>query len=146
MRWFGVCGARAMLGLVLVSGALTTMASSLRAAELIMFEREGCLHCAKWMAEVAPSYSKSAEGLRVPLRRHDLARGQDAGIKLARPVRFSPTFVLVDQGREIDRITGYIDNATFWGLFAPMLARMQPSSTSPSIPPKQVTGKGTSHE
>lgn len=108
-----------------VAAAITlALAGGVQAAELIMFERAGCVYCARWNAEVAPGYSKTPEGQRAPLRRHDLALGQMQGVELKRPVRFSPTFVLLENGREVDRITGYMDNASFWGLFAPMIARL----------------------
>ena len=92
-----------------------------RAAELLMFERAGCAYCLRWNAEVAPSYVVSKEARRAPLRRVDLARGQPRDVSLVSPVRFTPTFVLVDQGKEIGRITGYMDNAMFWGLMEKMI-------------------------
>jgi thioredoxin-related protein len=86
------------------------------AAELVMFEREGCVYCSRWNNDIAPAYMASKEAKLAPLRRHDLAKGQPVGIKLAAPVRFTPTFVLVDNGAERGRITGYFDNAIFWGM------------------------------
>lgn len=93
-----------------------------RAAELLMFERAGCPWCARWNREVAPGYVRSEEGEYAPLRRIDLDReSHPRDIAFKTPVRFTPTFVLVDQGREIGRLIGYIDAATFWGLFAKMV-------------------------
>ena len=43
---------------------------------------------------------------------------------LAEPVRYTPTFVLVAEGRELGRITGYRDDAMFWGLLGAMLRRL----------------------
>ena len=95
-----------------------------RAAELLMFERPGCVYCLRWDAEVAPSYGVSSEARIAPLRRIDLSGGQPKDIALVTPVRFTPTFVLVDEGREIARITGYMDNAMFWGLMEKMIATL----------------------
>lgn len=89
--------------------------------ELLMFERSGCPWCARWDKEVAPVYTLTPEGARAPLRRVNLDQGQPKDIVLNPPVRFTPTFVLVDGAREIGRITGYMNDATFWGLLTKML-------------------------
>lgn len=101
-----------------------------QAAELVMFERAGCPWCARWDAEVAPAYMKTAEGQRAPLRRHNLDQGQPRDIALERPVRYTPTFVLVDGGKEVGRITGYIDNGMFWGMLSPLMQRLASSTGS----------------
>lgn len=86
-----------------------------------MIERQGCAWCRRWTQEVAPVYGKTEEGVRAPLRRHDLAQGQPAG--LAAPAVYTPTFALMRDGAEIGRITGYVDDATFWGLLGALLKR-----------------------
>jgi hypothetical protein len=43
------------------------------------------------------------------------ARGGPA-VALKSPVRFTPTFVLVQDGRELGRIEGYPGEDFFWGL------------------------------
>jgi len=43
-------------------------------------------------------------------------------------VRFTPTFVVVDNGREIGRITGYSNDDAFWGLLDTFAAKLAPSS------------------
>lgn len=35
-------------------------------------------------------------------------------------MRYAPTFVLVDGGREVGRITGYMSQDAFWGLLGAM--------------------------
>ena len=44
------------------------------AAELLMFEEDGCIWCARWNAEVAPDYAGSPQGVFAPLKRYDLRR------------------------------------------------------------------------
>ncbi len=95
------------------------------ALELVMFERSGCVWCLRWDKEVSAGYLASPEGQRAPLRRVSLDRG-NAGARpgdmaLTPPVFYTPTFVLIDNGRELGRITGYTDNATFWGLLERIL-------------------------
>jgi hypothetical protein len=42
-------------------------------------------------------------------------------MSFARPVVFTPTFVLVEDGQELARIEGYPGEDFFWGLLARML-------------------------
>ncbi|WP_332680712.1 thioredoxin family protein [Bosea sp. (in: a-proteobacteria)] len=105
--------------------AMLLPATAAGSAELLMFEREGCIWCARWDREVGPAYDRTAEGRAAPLRRIDLGRGGAADPALARPVRYTPTFVLVEDGREVGRITGYLSNETFWGLLGRMLADIE---------------------
>lgn len=102
------------------------------ALELVFFTRPGCPYCLKWEKDVAPIYSKSEEARRAPLRRWDLSEGTPPD-KLAYPVRYTPTFVLVERGVEIGRITGYINDDMFWGVLGKMLKDL-PADTSPTRP------------
>jgi hypothetical protein len=101
------------------------------AAELVMFETAGCPWCAKWHAEVGPGYPKSPEGQRAPLRVQRLETTRDGGVVLASPVTVSPTFVLVDQGREVGRVIGYPGADFFWGLLAQMIAKLDKVIVAP---------------
>lgn len=112
-----------LASLAFLAGLVPLAAAPAAAAELVMFERPGCGWCARFDREVAPIYDRTAEGQRAPLRRMEIASGLGAlggsdadGLALASPVRFAPTFVLVDGGREIGRITGYMSDEAFWGL------------------------------
>ncbi|MFN5568164.1 MAG: thioredoxin [Bradyrhizobium sp.] len=86
------------------------------ASELVMFERAGCGWCARCNAEIAPIYSRTDEGRALPLRRVDLGQPLPADLAGIDPGAFTPTFVVVDQGREIGRIRGYPGDAFFFGL------------------------------
>lgn len=110
-----------MLAAGLLSGGLSVaLAPAAAARELLMFERKGCAYCLKFDHDVAPIYEKTDEGQRAPLRRVDLSDGTPGDVVLAAPVRFTPTFVLVDEGREVGRITGYASDEAFWGLLGSM--------------------------
>jgi hypothetical protein len=86
-----------------------------------MFRRAGCPWCAAWDREIGPIYAKTDAGRRAPVRFVDLARANDRKFALASPVRFTPTFVLVDRDREIGRIEGYPGEDFFWGLLERLL-------------------------
>ena len=92
----------------------------LKAAELLMVEQHGCHWCARWNEEIGPIYPKTDEARRAPLRRvqiNDLPEGVEFA---SRPV-FTPTFVLVDEGRELGRMEGYAGDEFFWFVLGELL-------------------------
>lgn len=109
------------LAAVLVNLGLTLgLTGPLWAAELIMVEQHGCHWCEQWNAEIAPAYPNTKEGARAPLRRvliNDLPK--DIAFT-SRPV-FTPTFVLVQDGRELGRMEGYAGDEFFWFLLGQLL-------------------------
>jgi hypothetical protein len=84
--------------------------------ELVMVEEVGCVWCARWNAEIAEIYPKTPEGAAAPLRRIDIRGPRPDDIAFARPLTFTPTFVLVVAGEEVARIEGYPGEDFFWGL------------------------------
>jgi hypothetical protein len=112
-----------LFGAALAAGLLCPALSN--AAELVMFEQGGCVWCARWNRDVGPVYDKTAEAKLLPLRRVNIGQQAAAGIALDAPVRYTPTFVVVDNGREIGRITGYINDGAFWGLLDALEAKLE---------------------
>jgi thioredoxin-related protein len=96
-----------------------------QAAELLMFERDGCVWCQRWDRDVGQIYDKTDEARLLPLRRINIDKQSEAGITLASAVRYTPTFVVADDGREIGRITGFISDDAFWGLLGTFVTRLQ---------------------
>lgn len=92
------------------------------AAELVMYTRNSCPFCVRFEREVAPLYAKTPEGKAAPLRRIELLAGGVRGDGLREPVIATPTFVLMDDGREVGRITGYLNDDMFWGLLGRLVA------------------------
>ncbi|SFA74971.1 hypothetical protein SAMN05421688_0581 [Poseidonocella pacifica] len=90
------------------------------AVELVMVEERGCIYCAKFNAEIAPAYPNTPEGVFAPLRRVEVTDIPD-GLQIVRPIRFTPTFLLVDENVEMARIEGYPGDTFFWPLFAEFL-------------------------
>jgi hypothetical protein len=108
--------------LALGAAAALALGGSAWAAELIMVEQRGCLYCKMWHEDVGPEeYSRAAEGVFAPLRRIDLHAPRPEDITFASPLRITPTFVLVDDGRELARMEGYPGEDFFWGLLDRML-------------------------
>ena len=111
------------LAAALVAGLLWPAMSC--AAELVMFQQGGCVWCAQWDRKVGPVYDKTAEAKLLPLRRVDISQQTAAGVTLAARVVYTPTFVVVDNGREIGRITGFINDEAFWGLLDALAAKLE---------------------
>ena len=108
---------------------------SAQATELIMVEEPGCAWCAKWEKELGEIYPKTSEGKFAPLRKvklSELKRNdglETLGVMPARPVVFTPTFLLVDdEGKEVTRLQGYPGEDFFWGLLSELLKTLPPSS------------------
>ena len=90
---------------------------------LVMVEEKGCIWCARWNEEVSAIYPKTEEGAAAPLFRMDIHAKRPDDIIFARSLTFTPTFVLVVDGREVSRIEGYPGEDFFWGLLGKMLSQ-----------------------
>lgn len=93
---------------------------------LLMFEEDGCVWCARWNAEVGPEYPITPEGLAAPLVRLDIHEPLPGDLTLTSRPRFTPTFVLVEDGAEVGRIEGYPGEDFFWGLLGRLLEQTTP--------------------
>ncbi len=113
-----------VISFLLAAVALAVSSAGAWAAELLMFDDKGCSYCRRWEAEIGPGYGKSAEGRRAPLRRVRLSSNPTGGVKLARPVTITPTFVLVDGGREVGRVVGYPGADYFYPALGEQLAKL----------------------
>lgn len=125
-------GRRPPLGLLLAVWFcfLAFTSPSAESAELVMFEAPLCEWCEAWDDEVGVVYHKTSEGRRAPLRRVALHGPRPADLSLIMGMRYSPTFVLVNEGREVGRIVGYPGEDHFWGLLQVLLDDM-PGPLSP---------------
>lgn len=80
--------------------------TSVAAAELVVYDAKDCVISKRFHREVAGDYGVSKGSRVFPMRQVDINEG-DAGIVLEQAVTLTPTFVFVDEGREIARVTGY---------------------------------------
>ena len=94
------------------------------AAELLMFREEGCYWCETWDKEIGPIYPKTTEGKRAPLRVSELSDGVPDYIAKNGRVHFTPTFVMVEDGKEIGRIPGYPGEDNFWWLLEELVKKL----------------------
>ncbi len=113
------------------------------AAELVMFETDDCPWCRAWDREVGVVYAKTEAGRRAPLRRVALHGPRPPDLVQVEGIVFTPTFVLLDDGREIGRILGYPGENHFWGLLDAMLEDL-PAAPRSGLFGEQGAQKGRS--
>ena len=113
-EYFNIIG-RLLLILALIAGKPAL------ALELVMIEQAGCVYCDRFNDEIAPAYPKTPEGQRAPLRRVDLHAPWPDDLSEIRKEPFTPTFVLVDNNKELARLRGYPGDENFWFLLSQML-------------------------
>ena len=108
--------------LVLVLLIFSTPAFS--ASELIMLNSPYCEWCEVWEEEVGIIYDKTREARIAPVRRVDIHDPRPDDLNQIKPVIYTPTFVLIDNGKEIGRIIGYPGEDFFWGLLNEMVGKL----------------------
>lgn len=96
---------------------------------LVMVETASCIYCVRWHKEIGPAYPLSPEGLRAPLVRRDIS---DPALSAFRKVVYTPTFLLVRDGVEVGRLTGYPGPDYFWSEIDALIGRLEPVREPPS--------------
>lgn len=87
-----------------------------------MFESASCSWCQLWHQQIGPIYPKTDEAKCAPLRRVDIHEPMPEDLKHVEPVIYTPTFVVMDNGKEVARMVGYVGEDFFWPLLAEKLA------------------------
>ncbi len=93
-----------------------------------MLEQKGCIWCDMWHSQIGRIYPKTSEGKIAPLREIDIDGDIPADLAGIHIDRLTPTFVLMDNGVEIDRLRGYPGDEFFWFLLDEMLKKLPKSS------------------
>ncbi len=89
---------------------------------LLMVERDNCIYCRAWHAQIGPGYATSAAGKAAPLLSVDMDGPWPDGLVLARRPFVTPTFILLDRGVEVARVEGYAVPQRFYPAIDDMLA------------------------
>lgn len=106
-----------LLALILVLTASAVQAET----KLLMIEEHGCYWCGRWNKEIGPIYPKTAEGRTAPLTRVDISESPPPGVTLDKGAFYTPTFVLLVDGKEAGRIEGYPGDEFFWFLLGDLI-------------------------
>jgi hypothetical protein len=125
---------RGLLGLLLVAALIVLPGDRGRAArpletgpltldsrELVVFEIDGCAYCELFRQDILPGYLASPRSRTVPIRFVNAERVDLKRLPLASPVDTVPTVILVKNGREAGRITGYTGPENFFRLVSHLL-------------------------
>ena len=86
-----------------------TAKPSVEVQELVVLEVPNCIYCNIFRRDVLPGYQKSKRGSELPIRFVDLNDPAAEKLKLLAAVTIVPTIVLMRQGEETGRISGYTD-------------------------------------
>ena len=98
-------------------------------------DKSACWHCHNWIhtiifwnEEIGIAYPKTSEGRQAPLRRVDITDAWPQDLAGIPKERMTPTFILVADGVEIDRLRGYPGEHFFWPLLTDMLGKLPDTS------------------
>ena len=111
--------------------AMPILSGNLMAAELIMVEQQGCYYCLEWKDQLGHIYPKTPEGKYAPLKTIDITEVDELE-GLQRDVIFTPTFVLMENDRELGRLEGYSSEDFFWELLEVILEK-ETEYTAPKV-------------
>ncbi len=90
--------------------------------ELVIFETADCVYCRLFRRDVLPEYRNSVRSSELPIRFVDVNDAGPLEPALSGPLTIVPTAVLLVDGREAGRITGYTGPASFQQIISQMLA------------------------
>jgi thioredoxin-related protein len=89
--------------------------------ELLVFEVEGCAYCDVLRRDVLPRYKAAPASARAPMRFVDINQVDTDKLALSSPLRMVPTIVLMRDGREVERVSGYVGPEMFFKMINHML-------------------------
>lgn len=90
--------------------------------ELVVIEVAGCTVCDLVRLYIQPAYEASPRARDVPMRYVDITNIDETKIGLVARVSTVPTIVLMRDGLEVDRISGYTGPNNFFAALSQMLA------------------------
>lgn len=103
-----------LLFLLVAASCRAAFATPQPAPEIIMFEQDGCEWCAVWDEQIAPVLPKTPEGKCASFRRVDIHDKNADILRRLKPIIYTPTFVVMENGEEVGRVLGYAGEDFFW--------------------------------
>jgi hypothetical protein len=91
--------------------------------ELVVIEVQNCNICPLVRQQLLPRWQETAWGRTVPMRFVDASTREEGAIGLTSALEIVPTIVLLRDGREIERVTGYLGPSTFIEVMSSVLRR-----------------------
>lgn len=92
-------------------------------SELLVLEVRNCSVCSLVRQNIQPAYELSPQARDVPMRYVDITSIDELKLGLKSRVDTVPTIVLMRDGREVSRITGYTGPTLFFKALSHMMQR-----------------------
>jgi thioredoxin-related protein len=93
--------------------------------EILVVEIDNCIYCGLFRRDVAPTYKVSGRAKTIPMRFIDINAPDVDRLALTSPIDSVPTVLVVENGRELGRIAGYVGPEIFFH----SLSRLLPDSS-----------------
>lgn len=93
--------------------------------ELMVLEVRDCAVCGLVRERIQPAYDRSPRARTVPMRYVDITTLDEMKLGLKSRVDTVPTIVLLRDGEEVDRMTGYLGPELFFFALNHMFARVE---------------------
>lgn len=122
-----------LLAVAAVVATAVSLSSRAQAAELVFYMSEACGVCDQWKAEVGAIYPKTDEARKLPLRTVSVHDDPPADLAFVKGVMYTPTFVVVENGKEVGRIVGYISDYFFWQKVGDFATKVDATSPADAI-------------
>ncbi|MGE0766547.1 MAG: hypothetical protein AB7L90_08800 [Hyphomicrobiaceae bacterium] len=104
-----------------LNAARTDASAPAHRLELVVIEVAGCRVCDLVRTYIQPAYEASPRARQVPMRYIDVTSQDELTLGLNERVATVPTIVLLRDGREVDRVTGYTGPHNFLIAISAML-------------------------
>ena len=95
-----------------------------------MVDQRACVYCVRFNRQIAETYPNTVAGQIAPLRRVSRLKKWPADLAGITPAYATPTFILIDEGREVGRFAGYSKPENFWMRLHPLLALLAPPTSA----------------
>jgi thioredoxin-related protein len=82
--------------------------------EILVVEIDNCIYCGLFRRDVAPTYKVSGRAKTIPMRFIDINAPDVDRLALNAPIDSVPTVLVVENGRELGRIAGYVGPEIFF--------------------------------
>jgi thioredoxin-related protein len=93
--------------------------------EILVVEIDNCIYCGLFRRDVAPTYKVSGRAKTIPMRFVNINAPDVDRLALTAPIDSVPTVLIVENGRELGRIAGYVGPEIFFH----SLSRLLPDSS-----------------
>ena len=105
--------------------ALDTAPARAHSMELLIFEHADCVYCRVFRRDIQTRYERTGSAAEVPLRFIDIEKADTTRLGLNSPLVLLPTAVLMKDGREVDRVSGYWGPDNFFKMLAHIMMKAE---------------------